>query len=66
VKNVHFPQPHPNGGFSDSLLKEGIVLLAFIAVLVIELCEVNSSPSVEPACDIHISSCIALLVLTPL
>jgi len=57
VKNVHLPQLHPNGGFSDPLLE------VCIAALVVMVSVVSSSPSEEPVCDIHISSCIVLPLL---
>jgi len=63
VKNMHLPHPHPKGGFSDLLVEGRMVLLLCVGALVVRA---SSLPSVEPVCDIHTSSCTALLVLTPL
>ena len=42
LKNVHLPQPHPNGGFLDPSLGGGVVLSLRIAALVVGLSEVST------------------------
>ena len=42
--NVHLPHPHPNGGFCDSSLGGGLVLLSlFLAVIMVGPSEVTTA-----------------------
>ena len=42
LKNVHLPQPHPNGGFREPSLGERLELPLCLAALVIEYSEVST------------------------
>ena len=44
LKNVHLPQPHPNGSLSDTSLGRGLVVLLHFVVLTVGLSGVSTPP----------------------